>query len=124
MSIINDQLRELQEALATLEPQLEGLADLDRAMVADVEQPARAKVQELTKRYTERRKRLQGAVNALNELVRDHYPDDTLKVQVPPEIYATLHSQAASISAALAQIFPLAEAVSGEVVLGTPVAHP
>lgn len=106
MTDVDAALLEITGALATLEPQLEGLRDYQRLNLHD---DTRAIIESAIVDYARRETLLFGSRNALDQLRDDGYPSLEVR-EVAQAVYADLAENKATVDAALAQFAPLTAA--------------
>lgn len=114
--MIPDAIAELLTARDTLDPQIEGLRDFAALNLKPDTQQA---VQKLRDAYARRRERLASALEALEALQNDGYPDvETL--DVPATVLADLEQNVTTIQAAFKQFHAENEAVTGTIEFDRP----
>lgn len=115
MSNLTALIEELTEALrATVGPEFEGFQDLE---LLNISPASKAQVNFDINAAKRRRDRVQSALDALQALLEDGYPDVPL-IEVAPEVFDDLFDQGVSIQAALGRYRRLPEgAVGGRVTI-------
>lgn len=99
MSKVDEALVEIQAQIDALEPQLEGLNDLD---ALDLGNEASNEISTAIQDYTRRQIRLNTAKVALESLVADGYPDMEVR-QISADALADIQANVDTILAARAQ---------------------
>lgn len=120
MSLIDQFREEMDAALATLVPQLEGMNDIERMLVGPNEAEARDAVDQLKREYMQRSALLKATQKALADLMTDGYPQ-SIPGMVNPDIYGKITEQVDTVTAAYKMISVHGEAVSADVSVGQPV---
>jgi len=106
---------ELLVARAVIEPQIEGLADF---LLLNIKEATKATVQVTHGAFVERHNRITLALDALQSLEGNLYPD-TPEISVVQEVYADLAENVSTIAAAFAK-FTNEQATNLGVSVGAP----
>ena len=107
---------ELELAISTILPQIEGLEDFARL---NIKPETQTKVQEATADFKRRRDLLVRGLNGLDDLANDSYPA-TPQREVLGAVYTDLQENVSTISAAFAKFSPIEEATKAEITAGVP----
>jgi hypothetical protein len=106
---------ELDVAISSIEPQIEGLEDFGRL---NIQEEARAQITEVHGDFKRRLEKLKTAVAALEDLEEDGYPDLSNR-EVTEAIYGDLKEQTETLAAALGK-FDIGKATDLGVTLDSP----
>ena len=102
MTAVEEAIKEIEAVLNQMEPESEGLADLERL---NLEPDSAVAVKEALTVYNERLDKLRAALTGCKELVADGYPNLGLLL-VSQEVYDDLSNNAETIAAALQKFSP------------------
>ena len=101
---VDSAIQEIQDALAVVSPQLEGLRDFSRLNLTQPESPS--VVQSAIVDFERRDHLLIAALNALTALNADNYPDLPNR-EIEQNVFNDLKEQVTTIEAAFAKFTPL-----------------
>ena len=107
---------EVEKALTSLSPEIEGLNDF---MSVNLGREAQTAVSDLKQVYERRRDALSAVSEAIKSLESDGYPEVLVK-DVSLAVYSELNGNLLTMTAAFGQFHTKSEAVSGEVIFSDP----
>lgn len=113
---LQDFKAEVEKALNSLSPEIEGLNDF---MSVNLGREAQTAVSDLKQVYERRRDALSAVLETILVLENDGYPK-VLTKDVSLAVYSELNGNLLTMTAAFGQFHTKAEAVSGEVVFSDP----
>lgn len=120
MALLEDLKKELTEAKAVLEPQIEGLHDFARL---NLKPETLTAVQNATTDFQRRLDLINAALAALGDLSADKYPQVPER-EVIQAVFDDLQDNVTTIEAAFSKFEPLGEATQVIITAGTPIQKP
>ena len=113
MSVIKELHAEVQAAMNSFKPEVEGLRDLN---ALNLIQAAKDEVAIALERFGERLNRLSAVNSAVNALIQHGYPEPMTR-EVSVGVYNNLVEQETTISSVLRRYHVKSEAVAGEIII-------